>query len=262
MTAPDLYVYAILPAGLAADALGTGIDGAPLRLVDVPEGVAAVVHETTSGPYQGPDEDAKRWILEHSAVVERAWDITGTALPMTFNVLVRAGDEGTATETLRGWLRDSAVQLRGRLDALRDRVELRVDITLDRDRAAQDEPEVRALAAELDGKPAGVRRLLTKRLEKLQRDAVDAVADRVYPEYRRRLVGLAEDISEGRRGGRAEGQVPVLSAALLVHRDRVQELGAELARIQDEQPAAQIRFLGPWPPYSFSELRAPGASTA
>ncbi|MEV1286069.1 GvpL/GvpF family gas vesicle protein [Micromonospora sp. NPDC049679] len=256
MNGPDLYVYAVLPwpLDLSSDCLGTGIDGAPLRLVDVPDGVAAIVHETNSGPYQGADEDAKRWILEHSAVVERAWEIAGTALPATFNVLVRADEDRPAQETLRNWLRDTAEELRARLDALQDRVELRVDISLDRGQVTEDEPEVRALTAELESKPAGVRRLLVKRLEKMQRDAADKLADRVYPEYRRRLVSLVEDISEGRRGDRAEGHVPVLAAALLVHRDRVQELGAELSRIQDEQAAARIRFLGPWPPYSFSEL--------
>ena len=37
----------------------------------------------------------------------------------------------------------------------------------------------------------------------------------------------------------------------------MERLGAELARIQAEQPAARIRFLGPWPPYSFAEVPVP-----
>ncbi|WP_246141315.1 GvpL/GvpF family gas vesicle protein [Micromonospora olivasterospora] len=256
MAARALYVYAVLPwpLELPPDATGTGIDAAVLDVVDADGGVAALVHETTAGPYQGADEDARRWVLEHSAVVERAWKVAGTALPVTFNVLVRGDDESTARDRLRGWLRDTAEELRARLDALRDRVELRVDITLDRVQAAADDPEVRKLTAELNHKPAGVRRLLAKKLQMVERNAADTLADRIYPEYRRRLVSLVEDISERHRGEREEGQVPVLAAAVLVHRARMEELGAELARIQDEQPAARIRYLGPWPPYSFSEL--------
>jgi hypothetical protein len=254
-SAPDLYVYTILPWPLAASpgAFGSGIDTAVLQVADADGGVAALVHETTAGPYRGADEDARRWVLEHSAVVERAWEIAGTALPVTFNVLVRGDGNSTARERLRSWLQDAAEDLRARLDALRDRVELRIDITLDRVQATADEPEIRKLTAELNGKPAGIRRLLAKKLEMAQRDAADALADRTYPEYRRRLARLVEDISESRRGERADEQVPLLAAAVLVHRARVAELGAELARIQDEQPAARIRFLGPWPPYSFSE---------
>jgi hypothetical protein len=46
-------------------------------------------------------------------------------------------------------------------------------------------------------------------------------------------------------GARSGQQVPVISAAVLARRSGVAELGMELARIQDEQPAARIRFPGP-----------------
>lgn len=263
MTERALYVYAIVPApvpgGLVAGL--KGIDGHPVRAVASPWGVAALVHEAEPVPYQGPDEEVKRWILEHSQVVERAWEEAGTVLPVTFNVLVRPEGEESAGERLRAWLEAEAPTMRAALDRLRGHVELRVEIVLDRALAAAEDEEVRALRAEMESKLPGLRRLLERKLEQVERGVADRQADRLYPDYRRRIAARAEDLAEQRRSVAPAGGVPVLSVAVLARRDAVESLGAELARIQEEQPAARIRFLGPWPPYSFAHAAsaAPGA---
>ncbi|UYM26214.1 GvpL/GvpF family gas vesicle protein [Streptomyces albus] len=58
------------------------------------------------------------------------------------------------------------------------------------------------------------------------------------------------------RSARAQeaGEVSVFAGALLVRREEIDTVGALLAALQEEHPAARIRFLGPWPPYSFTEL--------
>lgn len=259
MSGSALYVYAIVEAPLPGGMLGglTGIEGRAVRAVAAPGGMAALVHDAQPVPYQGPDETVKRWVLEHSQVVEHAWEAAGTVLPVTFNVLVRSEGEETADDRLRGWLAANAASMRDMLNRLRGRVELRVGISLDRAAARAHDPEVGALRSELEGKPPGLRRLLEKKVEQAERQAADRLADRLYPEYRRRLAGCVEDLSESRRASSSPGGVPVLSAAVLVPRDAVESVGAELARIQEEEPAARIRFLGPWPPYSFVELSAP-----
>lgn len=264
MSDSALYVYAVVPASMPEEALEglTGIEGRPVRRIEGHGGVAALVHDGDPVPYQGADEDVKRWVLEHSRVVERAWEALGTVLPVTFNVIVKRDDTSSAGDRIRAWLKGSAEPLRQRLDALRGRVELRVEIGLDRAEAAQSEPEVRALRGEIAEKPPGLRRLLERKLEQVEKAAVERTADRLYPEFRRRIASYAEDLVENRRVRPAPGLVPVLSVAVLAPRKAVEGLGAELARIQAEQPAARIRFLGPWPPYSFSEVPAPGVLTA
>jgi hypothetical protein len=47
----------------------------------------------------------------------------------------------------------------------------------------------------------------------------------------------------------------VLSTALLVDEPAVEHVGRELAALTEEEPALKVRFLGPWPPYSFAALR-------
>ncbi|MPV89954.1 GvpL/GvpF family gas vesicle protein [Georgenia ruanii] len=251
-----LYVYAIVPADTPPTPLGTGIDRAPLELVAGPGGAAAVVHEHAGNPYDGADEDVRRWVLEHGDVVERVFDTTGTVLPVSFNVIVAAAEGAPARDRLRDWLGRSSTQLVGRLGRLRDRVELRVEIALDPHDVAAGHPDARALLAELETRPAGVQRLLRKRLEQLEREVTDALADELYPEYRRRLAALAEEITENRSARTEPGTVAVLTVAVLVARDGMARVGEELADIQREQPAARIRYLGPWPPYSFADVPA------
>ncbi|MGW2092151.1 GvpL/GvpF family gas vesicle protein [Promicromonospora sukumoe] len=252
MTADRLYLYAIAP-GAPAD-LGTGIDGAVLHTLAVPQGVAAVVHEHDGGPYQGADDDVRRWAVEHSAVVERVWHGAGTVLPASFNVIVAPGDGAPAARRLEGWMESRADVLRERLDALAGRVELRVEIGLDREQAAASHPDVVAARAELGSRPPGVQRLLRKRIEHLERDIADERARDRYPVYRHRLAVVSEGLDDNARAHPAAGTSLVLSVSLLVPEHDVHGVGTVLTAIQGEEPATRIRYLGPWPPYSFADI--------
>ncbi|MGC0274779.1 GvpL/GvpF family gas vesicle protein [Pseudactinotalea sp. Z1739] len=250
----DLYVYAIsTPA--EEHQLGTGIDDHPLRVITAPGGVAAVVHEHRDGPYQGDDDDdVRRWVLSHSDVVERLAEATGAVLPVSFNVIVAHSEEDPAEQRLQRWLHENADDLAARLAQLRGRIELRIEISLDAATVAQGHPETEVMRAEIDGRPAGVQRLLRKRLEHHARDLADALADELYPDYRRRLAALADDLVENRASRAEPGEVPVAAFSVLAPAERTQAIGSALAKIRDEQPAAQVRFLGPWPPYSFADV--------
>ncbi|MFI2102037.1 GvpL/GvpF family gas vesicle protein [Isoptericola sp. NPDC019693] len=246
-----LYVYAV--ARGAPDELGAGIDGAPLERVTV-QGLTAVVHRHDATPYSGPDDDVRRWVVEHSDVVDRLWQAAGAVLPMSFNVIVAGTTADPARDRLEAWLGEHAERLDARLAQLAGRGELQVEIGIDQHEAAAGDARVGALRDELESRPPGVRRLLTKRVEQLEREVTDALADELYPALRRRLAATAEEVTETRRAHPPAGVVPVLAVALLVPSDGVERVGVELARVRDEEPAARIRFVGPWPPYSFADL--------
>ena len=248
--AAGLYLYAV--ARRAPEDLGTGIDGALVERVTA-HGLTAVVHRHDAAPYSGADDDVRRWVVEHSEVVERLWQ-ADAVLPMSFNVIVAGTAEEPAGRRLGAWLGEHADRLHARLERLAGRGELQVEIGLDQHRAAAGDARVDELRADLDGRPPGVRRLLTKRLEQLEREVTGAIADGLHPSLRRRLAATAEEVTETRRVHPPPGVVPVLAVALLVPLDGVERVGHELARVRDEEPAARIRFVGPWPPYSFAEL--------
>ncbi|RJN32995.1 GvpL/GvpF family gas vesicle protein [Nesterenkonia natronophila] len=256
MSGATLYVYAIIPGGSPAPTI-TGIDGSPLHTVDA-DLVSAVVHTHHSSPYEGPDDDVKRWVLEHSDVIDQCWNQAPSVLPVSFNVIARGSEESgaTATDQLRRWLQDTGEELMQRLNDLAGTSELRVEINLDTDHFSQNEPEVTALKADLEGKAPGVRRLLEKRLQKVQKQLTETAADRLYPEYRSRIAAQCQQLQDYATTQRPEGAVSVLTAACLVDSAHTSQLGAELTQIQEETPSAQIRFLGPWPPYSFVDIDA------
>ncbi|SKC72045.1 GvpL/GvpF family gas vesicle protein [Krasilnikoviella flava] len=255
-TTEGLYLYAVTAGGAEGD-LGTGIDDARLHRVSARD-LAAVVHRHTSGPYGGADEDVRRRVVEHSEVVDRLWQ-AGAVLPVSFNVIVAGNAQAPARRQVAGWLDRHAPRLTARLDQVTGRGELQVEIGLEQHEAAAGDPRVLALRAELEERPAGVRRLMTKRLEQLERDATAALAGDLYPELRRRLVATAPDIAENRRMHPERGVVPVLGLSLLVPLDQVDQVGIELSRIRAELPAVRIRYVGPWPPYSFADL--PGTTS-
>lgn len=258
-----LYVYAIVSAGGYAPTV-TGIDGSPLHMVGDADGPRAVVHTHSGGPYDGPDDDVKRWILEHSDVIEEGWKGAGSVLPVSFNVIVRPdADSGvSATTQLEGWLEVAKASLSKRLGELGGTSELRVEISLDRSAFVDSSEELRGMKAEMADRPAGVRRLLEKRVEKTEKELADRTADDLYPAMRARIAEQCLGIEEYRAPARESGQTPILMASCLVTEPGIQNLGAELTAIQDEQPAIAIRFLGPWPPYSFADMSDSAAEMA
>lgn len=252
MNEQALYVYAIVPAR-AAEQPGTGIDDREVKAVRGASAVAALVHRQDTVPYEGPDQDVRRWVLEHSDVIDRAWQRAGTALPVSFNVIVGPREQGSADDALREWLDQNAQTIQRRLEELDGHVELRIEIAVDTEVSA-DDPEVAQVTAEMATKPEGVQRLYRKKLDTLRRDVTDRIADDLYPDVRRRILGHAVDVVENRRSRSGEGTVPVLNIAVLVADSQVEPLGVELAEIRDSRPGIEVRFLGPWPPYSFADL--------
>ncbi|WP_052226805.1 GvpL/GvpF family gas vesicle protein [Microbacterium mangrovi] len=250
--ASGLYLYAVFPEPAETPSLGVGIRDAPLRVVSA-AGLAAVVHDSDVAPLTGADADVKKWIVQHSEVVERVWALADTVLPAGFNVIVAPGEDESAEERLRGWLSDSAASLIARLDALTGLVELRVEIALDQHVVAQGDSNVTELRTAMAGRPPGVRRLLQKKLDILERDAADRLANDLHPKYRARLAEHCEDLVENRRAHPPKGFVSVLTVALLADREAVESVGSVLAAIRSEQPAAEVSFIGPWPPYSFTD---------
>lgn len=239
-----LYVYAIVPDTGQLEWGRIGIENELVTAV-TEAGLAALVHNVSSGlPYTGSDEQVKAWALEHGRVVERAWAAAGSILPATFDVLVKGDEDDSAQHRLQRWLREEHGALTEKLDRLRGRVELRVEVDLPG-------PDAAGNAASASG---GAARLLEKRREMAHRQELDQRADAMYQWIRRQMTVWADDIVELRRR-RPSVEIPVCALSLLVRRERIEEIGLELARLQVEHPDTLIRFLGPWPPYSFSDVR-------
>lgn len=236
----------------------TGIDGEPVSVVPGSDAAVGAVVHTRDGPYDSTDlSDLREWLLAHQSVVETAGERFGTPLPVRFDTVLEGDDAAVAA-----WLDGNATDIRDAFDAVGGRWEYRVTLFWD---STAFEAEQRTVDSELadidrrlDESGAGKQFLLEKRLDQRLRELVrqreaalsDRLVDRLAEESTRteeRPVRseMADSLGVETKSD-AVGQVAVLAA-----RDREESLGAALEEFTEE-PGVDVRFTGPWPPYTFA----------
>ena len=231
-----------------------GIDGEEPYLI-VEGGVGAVVHACES-VYDSDDmRQIKEWLVAHQLVVDAAGEAFGTPLPFRFDTILKGDDDAVAD-----WLRESRDDLAGHLDDLAGCWEYRIGVVRtgddEADLADADE-RLAELREEIDEAGEGRRFLLEKqydqRLAELRRGRDEDLGD----DLRERLVPLVRELetlgrpSVSMEGMESPAEDAVVRLSILAEADREDEIGAELDEVA-ALPGIEVRFTGPWPPYSFA----------
>jgi hypothetical protein len=252
------YIYCVL-SGEARDWQLRGLDGQVVRAVCA-AGLTALVHDCPPEPYQGDEERVKSWVLCHSDVVDAAWERYGTVLPLGFDTIVRPGDGLDADERVMQWLTSEGHRFRGMLERLRGKVELGVQVIWDQrvvgESVAQVNDEIRLLRAEMTSKPKGLAYFYQQKIERALRQAIETKAEEDYRSCFRQVTTLFPEVLSNDLK-KLPGRLMIVNLSVLAPRERVSELGAVLAGFQTE--GVEVRFTGPWPPYSFA--RTPASET-
>ncbi|MFB6206073.1 MAG: gas vesicle protein GvpL [Haloglomus sp.] len=256
------YLYCIVDIDSAehdAGAVGTtGIDGEPVSVVTGSDAsIGAVVHPR-DGPYDSTDlSDLREWLLAHQDVVEAAGERFGTPLPVRFDTVLQGDDDGVAA-----WLDRNATAIRDAFNWIEGCWEYRVTLFWD---STAFEAEQRTADSELvdidrrltesaDGKRFLLEKQFDQRLRELVRRRETALGDRLLDrlaeegarvEERPVRSEMADSLGVETKSD-AVGQVAVLAA-----RDQENSLGAVLEEFMEE-PGVEVRFTGPWPPYTFA----------
>ncbi|HEX8723114.1 MAG TPA: GvpL/GvpF family gas vesicle protein [Pyrinomonadaceae bacterium] len=243
-----LYVYC-LGDGLAESAFEgvAGVGGAPARVLAL-GALSAVVSDAAEEPAPVTEEN----LLAHNRVNAAALALT-TPLPFRFGTLA-------APERLAEYARSNEAALAAALARVRGRVEMSVKLLekAEGPKAKAGSEEGGAGAQETspgEAAPRGVGRgtafLLRKRREVLGEESA-----------RRRAEELAAWLAEGLRGLAVEtsaslspAEAIVVRAAHLVERGRVGEYRRRLRALGAERDGLRLLSSGPWPPYSFSDVR-------
>jgi hypothetical protein len=239
----SLYVYCIgeeLPES-AFEGLA-GVDGAAVRVLRVGS-LSAVVSEAGGRESAVTDEN----VLAHSRVTAAAL-ARETPLPFRFGTR-------TTPERLAEYVSANEAALAASFARVRGCVEMSVKLL---EGSQGEESKVGSQESEVEafGGGRGTAFLLAKRREILGGE-----------EARRRALELAAWLAAGVGGLARETNVRArpagaiaLSAAHLVARARVAEYRARLRSLGAGRPALRLLTSGPWPPYSFSDLRSGDAS--
>ena len=255
------YIYCVLP-GEVRDWDLAGLDEQPVRAICA-AGLTALVHDCPAEPYQGEDDQVKAWVLAHGDVVDAAWERLGTVLPMSFDRIVRPGDDdGDADEQVARWLSEEADGFRAALERLRGKVELGVQLLWDSrvvaESVAAHDAEISALQAELAGKSKGAAYFIQQKIERALRRALTERAESDYRACFRQITAHFPDVCVNEVKKLPDRQM-ILNISVLTGREQVSELGALIAGFQGE--GVEVRFTGPWPPYSFVHAAPGGAET-
>lgn len=271
------YLFCIVrPEDGTADATfsAEGIEGREAGLVSA-GGLAAVTQPCESLYDASDPEVVRRWLLRHQSVVDAAGEAFGTPLPFRFDTVV-VGDE----ERVREWLDGNADRLHAALDELAGRWEYRIEVAVEDDAEAEsleaEDDRLASLRAEIEAADEGRAFLHEKQYDERLRDIrrerrearaddlverVEPLADRVeWDEASSASTTVLGDAGSDSGGSSTEEtglSTPAISLAVLATPEAAEEIGEELEVVADE-PGVEVRYTGPWPPYTFApEIDAP-----
>lgn len=248
------YVYCVAPlVDLAGKSL-RGLEGAEVYQIAFQD-IGAVVHACPPVPYLGEGEQVKAWLLAHHEVVDAVWEMTGTVLPMSFDVIIKGDTHTSADDNVIHWLQENHSAFRTKLAALKGKVELGIQVVWNRAAAAEqiaaEDPEIRKLQGELRGKPKGVAFFYQQLTEKRVKNKLDETADAICATYLKEIQALTCETLSNKPRRLDQGEM-LLNLSVLADRNRIEDIGMLLGSLQ-ETTGTEVRFTGPWPPYSFVE---------
>jgi hypothetical protein len=245
--ATALYVYGVIPAADAAGWPGAdAVDGPAPQVRAIQEGdLAALVSDIPGDRVPGRREDLEAHRRVLALAVEQ-----GTAIPMRFGMVMDSEDL-----VRRGLLVKHGPELGDLLRTLDGQVQMTIRAFYAEDallrHVMETNEDIAKRAAALEGLPELATRDERIALGEAVAAAVDARRARDEQALLDRLRPFASDVRVDPPGG----ERVALNAQLLVPRDRrvalddaVRELGSAL------EGYLALRYIGPLPPYSFSEM--------
>jgi len=238
------YVYGVVRRE-AGRPSAVGVGGARPRLV-AGDGAAALVSDLDGEDLQfGPDE-----LRAHMRVLADAF-ASGTVLPMRFGVVM-----DDAEDVRRRLLERHAAELQRQLEALADKVEIKIRATYEEEplmrEVLRENADISGLRDSLHGRPEPA--TYYQRIELGERIA-GAIARKRVIDGGRLLNSLAPVAVDVELGQPAHERI-VLNASFLVARERLTEFDQVLEAVAEAQ-AGRMRFkyTGPLAPHSFVQFR-------
>lgn len=250
------YLYCAIRAEDSPSLSVEGIEGGSVSII-TRDGIGAVVQPVESLFDSDDLTQVQRWLLSHQRVVDAASDAFGTPVPFRFDTIIKGDDE-----RVREWIDEHATELADALDALSGHWEYRIELQWDENAAREeivaDDQELSDLESRIDGASEGTGYLLEKQYEQrlderlqdrradLGRTLYDRVADHADAiETLDRRSALLD--AEG--NDTDESLESIVRLSVLARENAEGAIGDVLEEFAG-QPTFEVRFTGPWPPYS------------
>jgi len=248
------YLYCVAESGERVSLGKIGIEGNEVYTIPHKD-ICAVVHNCPAQPYQSDDREVvEAWVMTHQKIVDAAWEIWGTVLPLSFDTIIK-GELGSGCErNMQDWLKLEYESLKNKIEKVRGKAEYGVQVfwhpKVIAQILAETSSEIQKLDEEIRIKTKGLAYMYRQRLENLIKRKMETKTDECFKDFYSRIRRHADDIRVEKTKKAEQGLQMIMNLSCLVNKDSYQELGEELDRI-NQREGFSVRFTGPWPPYSF-----------
>ena len=239
-----VYVYGVAPTAEKVDVQAPGVEpGKPGVRRIVHGDVAALVSDVEAGPLVAARGLRAHWRVLEEAVAE------ATVLPVRFGTIMESDD--AVVDQFLAPRHDRLVAL---LAELSGKVQLNVKAFYDEDRlmrgVVEDSPAVAQLRERVRQRPKAATYYERIELGELVAGEVERSRERDSAT----VIGRLEPLAVAARREPPGTPDAAVNAAFLVERARVDEFSEAVARLADEvEGRMRVRYIGPLPPYSFTE---------
>jgi hypothetical protein len=239
-----VYVYGVAPAAEKVDVAAPGVEASKEGVRRIVHGeLAALVSDVEAGPLV-----AARGLRAHWRVLEEAV-ATATVLPVRFGTVMES--DGAVVDQFLAPRHDRLVAL---LAELSGKVQLSVKAFYDEERlmrgVVDESPAVAQLRERVRQRPKAATYYDRIQLGELVAGEVEQARERDSAA----VVGRLAPLAVAARSEPLGTPDAAVNAAFLVERSRVDEFSEAVARLSDEvKGRMRLRYIGPLPPYSFTE---------
>lgn len=247
------YLYCIVEIGRKKIFRKFGIDEEDVYIIPY-RGIGAVVHRCPSKPYQSGDQElVKKWLLQHQKVVDFFFERYDVVLPFAFDNIIK-GSNADTDEKVMSWLKQEYQSLKKKTEKIRGKQEFGVQIFWDSKSVAEEvtneSVEAKKILNEIKFRPRGLAYMYTQKLKEVMKRELEDKAERYFKEFYEDIRSHVNDVRIEKIPKVEGDKQMIMSLSCLTSKDRVQELGRELDKINNT-PHFSVKFTGPWPVYSF-----------
>lgn len=243
-----LYVYCAAEYSDAVPhSLGNiGIENSEVFTI-ASKGVCLIAHACDAKPYDSENEDeVKAWIKAHHNVIGTASRIFPAVVPFSFNVIVKGFNPA---DIAINWLVNERDKILEKIERVKGREEYVIQIFWEKaitKKHIMTKEKFIVLENEIKNMSKGKAYLYKQKLEKALEEESEKLSNEYFKLFYDKVKGHSEDIKIERN----KNTTMLMNVSCLVNKERVRDLGAELETISNMNEFS-VRFVGPFPPYSF-----------
>lgn len=248
------YVYAIADKGIRENLGAIGIEGAEVYTIPCRE-MCIIVHDCEPEPYKSQDDEVvKNWLFTQQEVLDVVSDKFGVVLPMSFDMIIQGKNGNDSEEEVKAWVEERYDDFYEKINFLRNKQEYGVQVIIDTNDLSKilinTDEKLQLKQKEIEDKPKGLAYMEKEVLKDMIKEKFEEIADDYFREFYNIIKQCTDDIVIEKTKKVEANKQMIMNLSCLVHKDRVNELGKELEKIE-EKVGVSVRFSGPWAPFSF-----------